>query len=141
MIFEMPRRAKLLNQLAHLQLLQRCTVPCRRGRELVGIIADALRKSEAPSPLPLQQWPLQCILPAQSKVWSLHSQPAHSLSLALLAALRQTTTKPTTSNPHSNTPARPHKPTQVPTHFGTKPILAKANINAIGALGKREAVT
>ena len=43
-------RAKLLNQLAHLQLLQRCTASCRRGRALVGIIADALRNSEAPTP-------------------------------------------------------------------------------------------
>ena len=46
----MARRAKLLNQLAHLQLLQRCAASCRRGRALVGIIADALRKSEAPAP-------------------------------------------------------------------------------------------
>jgi hypothetical protein len=46
----MARRAKLLNQLAHLQLLQRCAVSCRRGRALVGIIADALRKSEVPTP-------------------------------------------------------------------------------------------
>ena len=46
----MARRAKLLNQLAHLQLLQSCAVSCRRGRALVGIIADALRKSEVPTP-------------------------------------------------------------------------------------------
>jgi hypothetical protein len=50
MIFEMVRRAKLLNQFAHLQLLQRCAVSYRRDRALVGIIADALRKSEAPTP-------------------------------------------------------------------------------------------
>ena len=44
--------AKLLNQLAHLQLLQRCAASWRRGRVLVGIIADALRlrKFEAPTP-------------------------------------------------------------------------------------------
>ena len=47
--FEMVRRAKLLNQFAHLQLLQRCAASCRRGRASVGIIADALRKSEAPT--------------------------------------------------------------------------------------------
>ena len=88
MIFEMARRAKLLNELAHLQLLQRCAVSCQRDGALVGIIADALRKSEVPTPLPLQQWPLQCILPAQSKLWSLHSPTTHALSLALLAALR-----------------------------------------------------
>ena len=46
----MARRAKFLNQLAHLQLLQRCAASCRRGSALVGIIADALRKSEAPTP-------------------------------------------------------------------------------------------
>ena len=50
MIFEMARGAKFLNQLAHLQLLQRCAASWRRGRALVGIIADALRKSEAPTP-------------------------------------------------------------------------------------------
>jgi hypothetical protein len=49
MIFEMARRAKLLNQFTHLQLLQRCAASCRRGRASVGIIADALRKSEAPT--------------------------------------------------------------------------------------------
>ena len=46
----MARRAKLLNQFAHLQLLQRCAASCHRGRASIRIIADALRKSEAPTP-------------------------------------------------------------------------------------------
>ena len=45
----MARRAKLLNQFAHLQLLLRCAASRCRGRASVGIIADALRKSEAPT--------------------------------------------------------------------------------------------
>ena len=80
-------------------------------------------------------------MPAQSKGWSLHSPTTHALSLALLAALRQTTFDPTTSNPHPKTPARPHQPTQDPTHFVAKPILTKANVNTVGAFSQREAVT
>ena len=45
----MARRAKLLNQFAHLKLLQRCAVSCCRARASVGIIADALRKSGVPT--------------------------------------------------------------------------------------------
>ena len=45
MIFEMERRAKLLNQLAHLQLLQRCAASCRRGRASRVLTADLLQKS------------------------------------------------------------------------------------------------
>ena len=49
MIVEIARRAKLLNQFAHLQLLQRCAASCRRGRASVGIIADAPKRSEVPT--------------------------------------------------------------------------------------------
>ena len=63
----MARRAKLLNQFAHLQLLQRCAASCRRGRASIGVIADTLRKSEAPA-LPTTVAVLvgatQCTLPA-----------------------------------------------------------------------------
>ena len=41
----MARRAKLLNQLAHLQLLQRCAASCRRGRASPVLTADLLQKS------------------------------------------------------------------------------------------------
>ena len=41
----MARRAKLLNQLAHLQLLQRCAASCRRGRASRVLTADLLQKS------------------------------------------------------------------------------------------------
>ena len=74
----MARGAKLLNQLAHLQLLQRCAASWRRGRALIGIIDDALGKSEA------------LILPAQSKVSCADCLTSNALSLALSSFLFQT---------------------------------------------------
>ena len=100
----MARRAKLLNQFAHLQLLQRCAASCHRGRASVRIIADALRKSEASTP-PTAAAVSAAVHPAST---ILHSPTTHTLSLALSPTLRQTATDPTTSNPHPKTPARPH---------------------------------
>ena len=83
----MARRAKLLNQLAHLQLLQRCAASWRRGRALIRITADALRKSEAPTP-PTAAAMSAAVHPAgQHKVSSIHSPTTHALSLALSATL------------------------------------------------------
>ena len=105
--------AKLLNQLAHLQLLQRCAAPCRRGRALVWAIADPPRKSGGATPLNLSTAAamLQCALPnpastKQGFVSSL-SAYANAPSPTSSAAARHITTGPTTSNPQPKAPARP----------------------------------
>jgi hypothetical protein len=137
----MARRAKLLNQLAHLQLLQRCAASCRRGRALVGIIADALRKSEAPAP-PTAAAVAATVHPASTKQGFV--SPLSNCSRSFARSLDSPQTdhdRPDNKQPIPKTPARQHQPTQDPTHFVAKPIMTKANVNTIGALSKREAVT
>lgn len=81
----MARRAKLLNQFTHLQLLQRCAASCRRGRASVGIIADALRKSEAPT-LPTAAAVSAAVHPASTKQG--FASPLSNYSRALARSLR-----------------------------------------------------
>ena len=128
--------------------MQRCAASCRRGRATrasVGIVADALRKSEAPT-LPTTAAVSAAVhpapfLPAQSKVSPLHPPTTHVLSLALSAAPTQTTTDPTTSNPQPKTPARPHQPTKGSTHLVAEPTLTNKDVNKRGTFSKREADT
>ena len=137
----MARRAKLLNQLAHLQLLQRCAASWRRGRALIRIIADALRKSEAPTP-PTAAVVDVAVHPASTKQGFVSPLSNYSRSLARSLGNPQIDyDRLDNKQPHPKTPARPHQPTQDPTHFVAKPILTNTNVNTIGALSKREAVT
>ena len=140
----MARRAELLDQFAHLQLLKRCAASCRRGVRCLGSLpthSENLRRQ-----LPLATAAAVsaavhvCILSAQSKVSPLHSPTTHILSLALSAALTQTTTDPTTSNPQPKTPTHPHQPTKGSTQ-SSRCEASDKDVNKRGAFSKREVDT
>lgn len=132
----MARGAKLLNQFTHLQLLQRCAASCRRGRASVGIIADALRKSEAPT-LPTAAAVSAAVHPASTKQG--FASPLSNYSRALARSLRSPHTDH--DRPDNKIPARPHQPTKGSTHLVAKPVLTNKDVNKCGTFSKREADT
>ena len=111
----MARRAKLLNQLVHLQLLQRCAASCRRGRALVGIIADALRKSEAPTP-PTAAVVGVAVHPASTKQGFASPLSNYSRSLARSLANSQTDYDRPDNKQPTPQDARPPAPANAGSH-------------------------
>ena len=111
----MARRAKLLNQLAHLQLLQRCAASWRRGRALIRIIADALRKSEAPTP-PTAAVVDVAVHPASTKQGFVSPLSNYSRSLARSLGNPQLDHDQPDSNQPTPQDARPPAPANAGSH-------------------------